>query len=265
MILFVGGIYLSLRATPDILARLEFAPFILLILIGAPIHTLLNGYVLKQSAQFAGKHMPMRNAVELTLMGSAANLLPIPGAILSKIGGLKAHGVEGAKIAKVLVLTALIWGALSFLWAGGAAILLDAPLVGAIFLAIAGAMGLVTLLLHRGGEGRRPLLNITAVRLLNLPLDAVRFIVLMAIAGVSLNFVEASIFSISGFVATSSMIFPAGLGIYEATVALLSQLVSVEPAVAFLVAVIGRIAYLCGLTLTAILLWLFNRIRPATA
>lgn len=254
ILLFVGGLYLSLKSAPDIFERLQLLPFLLAILIGAPIHVLLNAYVLTQSARYDEKEMAFANAVEVTLMGSAANLLPIPGAVLSKIGGLKAHGLSAAKITQILLLTALIWGALSFFWAGVAALILGSVYVAMLFGAVGAVMTMAIYFLQRGRRGGAPLARIGLVRLLNLPVEAIRFIVLMAIAGVSLNIVEASIFSVAGFVATSSMIFPAGLGIYEATVALLSQLVSVDPAVAFLVSVIGRIAYLIGLLLTAILL-----------
>lgn len=258
ILLFGGGLFLSVREVPDILERLRLAPFLVMLAIGAPVHTVFNAWILVQSARYSGNDMRFATAVEVTLLGSAANLLPIPGAILSKVGALKSHGVSAAGITQIIVLTTFIWGALSFFWASGAMALLGEPEIAAALMTVSILLGIATIVCRTRAGRDRALIAIGVGRLLNLPLDAVRYMVLFAVVGSSITFLDGSVFTIAGFVSTASLIFPAGLGVHEATVAILSSVISIDPAIAFLVAVIGRVIYMCGLTITASIYWILS-------
>lgn len=95
------------------------------------------------------------------------------------------------------------------------------------------------------------------IRATLLVIEAARLMIGTWAFGVSIDFLAASAFSTSSFVGTTISIVPAGLGLREALVALLSPLVGLDPAIGFLAAAVNRLAGMLGLTLAAVGIYLW--------
>jgi uncharacterized membrane protein YbhN (UPF0104 family) len=91
------------------------------------------------------------------------------------------------------------------------------------------------------------LIGAFGIRFMSLLVDATRNMVALWAVGVQIDFDQASVLVVASFVGTAISIVPAGLGVSEGAVAILSPLVGIDPAVGFLSATINRIVTKAGL------------------
>lgn len=264
IIFFAVGLVWAIHETPNVSEKVRLAPLIALLLIGAPLSTALNAFEMRAISRMAGQQMTWRASFEVTVFSSAANMLPLPGGVLTKLAAMKAHGIGFGTGWATIVVTFTLWGCLAFLYSAGALFFIGRATLGTGFLAISVALLMLCMIAAGKLERRKLLAPIALLRLLSLPLDAVRFIFATSGLGASVSFGQASIFAVASFTSSAVVIVPSGLGIGEAVVALLSPLVSLEPALGFLVASVSRLVWLAGLALTAGLTLLAFRL-PASA
>jgi len=102
---FAGGILLSLRSSPNLLSEVNWSAILLMALIATPATLLLNAVEFSLSARLIGQSIPLARSMSVTIVGSAANLLPLPGATLVRLAALKS---EGATLRSGLYATALL-------------------------------------------------------------------------------------------------------------------------------------------------------------
>jgi len=89
--LLVGLVY-SYSLQPEVLQNLQWQPIILLAAIGVPLTLGLNTVEFKVLALLNRVQMSMMNALEVTVIGSAANMLPLPGSTIVRVAALKTAG-----------------------------------------------------------------------------------------------------------------------------------------------------------------------------
>lgn len=256
---FAAGLVWAVRATPDLGRDFNFEPLILLLAIGAPISTVLSATETYAVSRIAGGPMRWRTCFELTIYSGAANMLPIPAGGLTKLVGMKAHGVGYRRGSAMLVLTFAIWGGLAFAYAGTALYLLAKPQVAVLF-----ALGSVVLLVGAAAGfaqfGQWKLVVVIAsMRLISFPLEAFRYLLALIAVGSAATYLQASTLVVGSFIASTIVIAPAGIGMTEAVVAVLASLVGISAATGFLAAAVGRIVRLLGLALMAGGLFLIDR------
>jgi hypothetical protein len=92
LIIFVAGLVWTIRETPGLEPTISVWQLLLLLMLSAPAGTVLNTLELYALGRIAGGPMPMRTSLELTIYTSAANMLPLPGGVVTKLAGMKAHG-----------------------------------------------------------------------------------------------------------------------------------------------------------------------------
>ena len=263
LLVFAGGLVWSVNSVPDLGDRIRFAPLLLLLVIGAPVGTLLNSVEMYAISRIAGGPMTWRTSFEITVYTSAANMLPLPGGAIAKLAAMKVHGVGIARGSTMIVLSAAIWGGLAFLYSGGALLWLGHGRVAAAF-ALAG-LGLLLL----GGFGfarfgKWRLVGVIALmRIVSFPLEAFRYMLALIAVGASVGFVQSSIFVVASFIASLVVFAPSGLGVGESTAALLSSLIGISAALGFVAAALGRVVRLTGLSLIVGALLLFRRSTDA--
>ena len=263
LVLFTGGLAWSASSIGDLYSRVEPAPLLILFAIGAPVGMVLNSVELWAISRIAGGPIGWRASLEITVYGSATNMLPLPGAALTKVAAMKAHGIGYGKGSAMILLSYAIWGGLAFLYSGGALWLLGQGTAAAGFLALGctlllgGAFGFA-----RFGTWR--LIGVVALmRLVSFPLEALRYMLALAALSASVAFTQASVFVVASFLGSAVMLAPSGLGIGETMVALLSPLIEVDPAFGFTAAAAGRAVWMAGLMLCAGALLLTSGGRPA--
>ena len=251
LLFFALGLAWAIQATPGLLRDFQFAPLLLLLIIGAPVSTVLSATETHAVSRIAGGPMKWRTCFELTIYSGAANMFPIPAGGLTKLAGMKAHGVGYGKGSAMILLTFTIWGGLAFAYAGGALLLLGnsglAILFGIFSAALLAAAGLG---FARFGKWKLVLL-IAAMRLVSFPLEAFRYLLALMAVGSLATYLQSSILVVGNFISSLVIIAPGGIGISEAIVALLGSVVGIAPAIGFLAAATGRIVRLTGLGLLA--------------
>lgn len=264
LLFFVAGLLWAFKAVPDLTA-IHLGPLLILFVLSAPAGTLLNGIELHALTRISGGRMPMRTALELTLYTSAANMLPVPGGAVAKVAGMKAHGSSYRAASGTVVLAFLAWGGFSFLYSGGALLLLGKGAFAAMF-ALAGALLLAACAAGFARFGNwRQVMVVAAVRIAYFVVEALRYMLAFAAIGAALSFAEGSTFSLATFVGAAVVIAPQGLGVVEAATAMLAGIIGVHAGMGFIAAAIGRVVRLLGLALLTAGMFGLKRARKPSA
>lgn len=185
-------------------------------------------------------------ALRVSVYGSLANALPLPGGVAVKLKAMTEQGAPIKRAVKVSVLAGLIWVSLSAFALGVAIPQLSISLV------IVGGM-LLFLTLGVSVVRRLPFAPTThlfGVEFLFIVFAAIRFFFVMAAIGVSVEALEAVGLAASGPIASALGLVPGALGVFESLSAGIAVLIGVPAAAGFLAAVILRV-----LTLISVLLW----------
>ena len=82
--LIVGLVY-AYSLHPQVLQNLQWQPIVLLAVIGVPLTLALNAVEFRVLARLNRVQMPMVKALEVTVIGSAANMLPLPGSTIVRV------------------------------------------------------------------------------------------------------------------------------------------------------------------------------------
>src|SRR5580765_4321634 len=113
---FIGFTILGVRALPHIDKPIRWELIVVAGLVCVPVIVVLNALEFRLMAHFADHHPPMLEILQITILGSAANLLPMPGAVMVRLANLRKAGV---RVKRGLNLTAII----GLAWLGTAGVL----------------------------------------------------------------------------------------------------------------------------------------------
>lgn len=257
ILVFVGGLVISVRSAPAELLRLRPAVLISYAVMLPPIGFLIQAFELGLTARAVNLTFSRRKSLEIVLYSNAANYLPIPGGLITRTAALRSGGVSVARSASVVILFTGIAGSVAFAYAGlwNLASNLVIGLCGLI-IALIGVVACAII-------ARKQQLALDIIGrdvLLRVATNAYETLALMIIfyaIGVSIDFDQAAFLVVSGFLAMILMIFPSGLGVREAIVAFLSPMVGIDPATGFLAAAAARVvgtAWMVGLGVAVILM-----------
>lgn len=240
--LFVGGIVLSVYHQPDIFSNLDWRPLIALMAFAVPMTILLNALQFLISARLINRNVSFGKALEIVVIGTAANMLPLPGGALTRLVGLKAAGGSYREGAAVTGLIALGWLGAALTVAGAAIALLNDDLFGPLFI-VAGIIVMFVALAAMVRVSRDWLLSFltTTVAVLFVVLDATGIYLCLIGLGADAGYLQASAFVVAGVVGSAVSIVPAGLGIREAVSAALAPVVGLAASVGFLAASLNRL------------------------
>jgi hypothetical protein len=239
---FLVGIWLSFCAQPDILTRVEVIPLILLVAIAIPATLALNALEFLLSARLIGQQLPFRKSMEITIIGSVANMLPLPGGTMMRIASLKAEGASFMKSTSATLYVALIWCAVGLIYSGAWLAFLGQKLPG-IGLVIGGAAILTACVAatYRLLGDVKFTGMIVGAKIILVIVDAYRTYLSLLALGVIATFGQASVLALSSLLGASFSIVPAGLGVREGAAALIGPVIGVSAASAFLAASLSRI------------------------
>ena len=138
MVFLVGG-WFAFKSLDVTLDEIRWVPMLIAALVGVPLTLVANTFEYLLSARMLHHRMRFLPALQLTTMSTAANLLPIPGAFLVRVQGLR---TMGSRYGRALASTAVV----GLVWIGVSA------LMAAILLAVGAALGCRS----RPGGGRNP-------------------------------------------------------------------------------------------------------------
>lgn len=250
----VAGVALALRSQPGVLRDLSWPPAAVVLLVGFPATVLLNAAGFALSGRIVGRRIALLQAVEISVIGSAANLLPLPGAAVTRIAALRGLDVSLREGTSATFLIALIWMGAAAVWGGAWLVALGSPLVGgASLLGGAAALAAGTTGTARAGGWRVAAWALAAESGLVLT-DALRTWLCLDALGSAASFGQASALTIAGAAGSVVGVVPAGLGIREGVAAALGPLAGLPAAYGFLAATLNRVIGLSALIPLALLL-----------
>lgn len=255
------ALVLSLRALDVSLSTLRPGPLLVVALVLTPATMLANAAELRvMAAGTATRPLPWSPAVQVVVLATAANLLPVPGAALVRLQALRTRGATTAASALINLAGAGAWLGTGLVIAGGALLVLRGAAAGpAIVLGVA-ATAVSAVLVRRAahpGRATRTTLALLGVEAGVTVLHGARLLTVLVALGVELDLGQALVIGVSAPLSAAAGVFPAGIGLAEALSAALAPLVALPVAAGVAATGLNRVI---GLAVTApVALWFATR------
>jgi hypothetical protein len=266
LVLFAGATFLAVRHLPPLPADGRQPALFVVVAFLAAMAIVVNGVEYTLSSRAVGNRVGMRDATRISVLATAANLLPIPGAALVKIRALQVRGA-GLRIATTLTI------AIGIIWVG------VAGFVAGVLVATAGGHEAVAAILTALGVGVMAVGGVVlamqkseissvklvayafAIELVSVGLTSLRFFFVLRAIGFNGTLAQAATLAATAVVASAAGIFPSGLGLRELLSSAVGPVVGMSAAVATLVAAVERIAALLVVGLMAVVVMITDRSR----
>ncbi|MEL7489726.1 MAG: hypothetical protein AAGJ73_03325 [Pseudomonadota bacterium] len=251
--IFIGGLFLCLRQVPDLVDRISLQPFALLFFLCLVLQPLVSAGEFKYLVQIAGKKSTWRQSIEISIVATASNLLPIPGGAVSRIAAMRNFKIATSDAVRLNAASAMIWG--GFVFIAGALWALEFRGIAPMLASATAAICLFSTAFITIGSFRSQwtaILKLVGNRILGMTLEAARVALAFTAIGAPISLDQASLFLISTFIGAVVTLAPAGLGVRELITATLSPLVGVDPALGFLSSVVNRVAAILALVIISI-------------
>jgi len=254
-LLFAGGLWLAHRARSGLFDDIAIDAW--LIVVGLVLVTIcMNALVFLITARVGSVRMNTGRALVVTIMSTAANLLPLPGGAAVRTVALASDGIGYKQAVALTLLVGMAWLGIAAAIASAGLFFLELHFYGFIAALLACVAATIAL------SGLRGFKNADVIHLG--ALASTQF-GLAITGGLRLYFCFQALGEVAAFDQILVLLFapvasafvgiaPAGLGLTELTAAGLAALVSVAPAAAFVAAALNRITGLMVITPIALLM-----------
>lgn len=265
LLLFVGGSILGVVSLPRVEHEPRWELLAIVGLVGVPLTLVLNAAEYQVTAAILGYRVPFVPALRIGVLATAANMLPIPGAVLVRARAIRKLGASYGKIALSAGIVATCFIGTVCLLAGGVLVAsgqlgVGWPLAGAGLLLL--VFALATLVAERGPrQGVRLLFAAGARATGAILVKAVRIYLVLVALGYEAGVTQALTLTLAAVVVTALGFFPGGLGAAEVLSAALSPLVGLSAAVGFVASAVDRLISMFGLAVITASVLLFDRRR----
>ncbi len=252
---FIAAAVMIIRKNPALLHDLRLLPLTAALAL-VPFAIGLNVLEYRLSAMYLDLSVTWAKALEVIVLGSAANMLPLPGATVVRAAGLVGEGGKPARSAGVTLTFACSWLAVSCLYSG-AALLLSGYREYGVPVVVAGSLALLTFFAISVLAFRRQLglpLAASAIKLGVVVVEAIQIYLCFASIHIEISFTGASVIQLSAVAGSALAIVPAGLGVREGVAALLGGIVGLRHAYAFLAVALNRVVAMILMVPLALLL-----------
>jgi hypothetical protein len=244
-VVFVLASVLGLRSLPEVGTDVLIWPLVVLALVGVPLTVAVNGWEYAVIAHVLRHRVRVMDAARISVLSTAANLLPIPGAMLVRARALKGLGTGFGKALSVTVLMGVCRVGVAGALAGGLQLVFADGGPGA---AVAGG-GMVVLGGFWWALRRDPaaasdpavLLEVLGVQAGAVGVGALRLWVVLHALGYDASVTQAVALSVASVLASVLGFFPAGLGVRELLAAVIAPVVGLPAAVGLVVTAVDRV------------------------
>jgi uncharacterized membrane protein YbhN (UPF0104 family) len=272
LVLFVGGFVLAVLSLPEVEQEPRWELLAVVGLVGVPLTLALNAAEYQVAAAIAAYKVSFPAALRVGYVATAANMLPIPGAMLVRAHAIRRLGGSYGRIALSTGIVGLCFLGMTCALASGVLIASEELVLGAVL----GAAGIALLVLafaflrlERTSLQSLRLLLAAAVRAsAAIAVKAGRLYLLLLAFGYDAGPTQALTLTVAAVIATTLGFFPGGLGAAEALAAALSPLVGLAAAVGFVVSAVDRLISMIGLAVIGAVAYLISarrRERPESA
>jgi len=251
--LFGAGIVLSLRANPGLLLGLDWQAVSVLLPLTLLV-ILLGGIETRLLANGLGGQMALAEALRFTAYGSAANILPIPGAAMVRVAALQKSGARIRGASGVTLGAGLVWLGVAFLVAGLSIYAME-PWLSVGISSFGVSLFAAGLAIARGsGLGVRFCAGVIVIKLVSIGVEIARYTVVITALGYPVGWTQSTLVSTAGALGSAVGIAPGGLGIREGAAAAFAAIVSLPPEVGFMAAALNRCVMLSLLAAFSIMI-----------
>lgn len=240
--LLVIGLTVSARHLDSAIAWQFSSTMLIGMLILLCLTFLVNSLRTHTHSRIVGARLSFGDNAKISLFGSAMNMLPlvIPAGMIMRMSNFVQHGGQAGHVAGVLGVNYLLVLASSLLL--GFSMLtttgieqLRWPLLLICVMYIGTLLALIKLSDIEYG------LAISILEMIGVIVDAVRIYVCFNILGFTVEIYQTAVLTVSAVLGSAVSIVPAGLGVRELVGAIISPLISVLPAQAFLAIALNRV------------------------
>lgn len=212
-LVFVAATALAVSRLPPLELDLRWIAGAALLAISIPA---VNAAEFVLAGRWSGVRVSLREALTVTVLASAANLAPVPGAALIRGRALLTQGGNTADVARSLGVVGAAWFAVSLVVAGLAVAASGRAWVGVpAALAGCGAMCVVLLLLPGASRSPGNLLRCLALESAAVAAEAVRLAMILKGLGFEGRLVETLALPAAAALASAGGVVPGGLGLRE--------------------------------------------------
>jgi hypothetical protein len=244
--------------------ELEWWPIAVLVVLGTPWQLLILSSEISLIGRLADVRPQRRTCLRVAILGTSFNLLPIPGAALTRLDALLATGAEVGRATGAIVAVGMIWLAVA-LWVAGVA-LIGTSWISALLLAAGGLAAIVTITVlrrylphvHRADLGRVVLLESIFVLT-----HAARLSLALVAVGVARPIRAPLAMAASSAISSALGIAPGGLGIREGLATVMGDLAGIAASTALVAAVVDRAAALAGTLISSVCILPILHRRPS--
>ncbi len=261
-VFLIGG-WLALRSSRLHLDDIRWEPLGVLLIVGIPLTIAGKACEYRISARAVDREVGLVESTRISIYSTAANLLPIPGSVLVRVGALRSLGARAGEALNATAFVGVVWLGTALTLAGTVT-LSSRPVLGASsFFAGSAVIVLGIAILRRtapaGRSLRRSLMTWTVVvEGASISVAALRWILALAALGVSASAMQGFVLALSGVFASSLGMFPGGLGVREVISAGLAPLVAVSASMAYLAASLDRLAGIVVHGIAAGIMWIVD-------
>ncbi|HVM11112.1 MAG TPA: hypothetical protein VM638_01370 [Actinomycetota bacterium] len=270
VLLFIVVTWLGFRTMPDVGRPVRWGVVALAAAVGVPLSTLLNAFEYRLSGKILGHRIALLEAIRVSVLASAANRLPIPGAALVRIGALRRLGSGFGKATTATAAVGIVWTGTSFATAGVLQCVAARWILGLTFLGggLAGIGLGYALMVWRARPARavRLTAELLLIELAAVALPTVKMLVVLQAIGFDVTVAQSAALAVSIVVAHATGFFPGGLGLREVIAGAMSPLVGLPVSVGLLgTAVTRAFSLVMSLLIAAIVLIPYLRGKKASA
>lgn len=252
--LFVVLVVVAVGHLPDELGGVRWWLVVMAGVVGVPATLAVNAAEYRALARLAGVDLPYGSAWRVTLAGSTANLLPIPGSVAVRAAHLRRQQAPYRGIGLATAAVAATYVGITLVVTGGF-LVATARVAAAVALGL-GAVALVggVVLVHRCRPASMPaaVVRLAAVELASVAVGAARLGCLLAALGEPS--VRGAVSLVAADVLAAAIGFlPSGLGLRELLAGLLGPLADVPASIGVVATALDRVVTAIVLGLLAAL------------
>lgn len=260
--LLVGGV-LAWRALGLTADDIQLGPLLVSALL-VPVSVLLLAFEFQAIGRLVGTRITLGDAMRVSVIGSVANLLPIPGAALVRLDSLKEQDVPWGTATRSVLGVGLIWSAISLSAAGLGAFASASAIVGLTLVCAAAATLVAAWALVPSGSAPLRWWGVTvAIEVVAVGLGATRILMTFAALGLAATWGQAFTLVMAGAVSSIIGVVPAGLGVREGIAGGVAATVGLSFAEGFLVTGLVRVVWLVVQAPVALMTTRFDSRRHA--
>lgn len=257
-VVFVAGVVVAWRQLPE--RSGETVQPLLLVSAAALAFctTALNGAEYALAARFCGRSVSPLESFRISVLSSAANSLPVPGAVIVKTRALRRLGSTYRLAIQVMAAIGFVWVGIASLAAGALDARRDGGELAVALLALGVASLAIAFVLFTAQSGAGAAARRIAVTSLlegvAVSLTATRLFLVVQGMGYDTSWAQAYALAAAAIIATAVGFFPAGLGLREVLSAGTAELAGLPAALGLVAAAVDRIILSLVLAGTALAL-----------